>query len=73
MKDECEKSYGRVLHLDLVLDNDDGEVYIKFDTIEAGKKAWKGLNGRMFGRRMVSADYMIEAMYNANFPKAKNL
>lgn len=73
MKEECEKMYGKVVHVGLALDNNDGEVYIKFDRVEAGQKAIQGLNGRYFDGAMLSADYVIEAMYYANFPKAKNL
>lgn len=61
------------MHIGLNLNNDDGEVFIKFDRLEGGKNAIRGLNGRWFGGKMISADYVIEAMYNANFPKAKNL
>ena len=57
----------------LALDNDDGEVYIKFDRVQGGENAFRGLNGRWFGGKMITADYVIEAMYNANFPSAKNL
>lgn len=61
------------MHIDLKLDNDDGEVYIKFDRVQGGTNAFQGLNGRHFGGRQLTADYVIEAMYNANFPRAKNL
>ena len=61
------------MHIGLNLDSNEGEVYIKFDRIAGGENAIKGLNGRWFGGRMISADYVVETMYNANFPKAKNL
>lgn len=61
------------MHMGLALDNNDGEIYIKFDRVQGGENAIRGLNGRYFGGKMISADFVIEAMYNANFPKAKNL
>lgn len=61
------------MHIGIALDNNDGEIYIKFDRIQGGENAIRGLNGRYFDGQMISADYVIEAMYNANFPKAKNL
>lgn len=73
VKTECEKQYGRVLHLDLALDSSDGEVYIKFQNIEGGQNAVRGLNGRYFAHRVLSAQFIVEAVYNMNFPRSANL
>lgn len=73
VKAECEGKYGKVVHIDLALDNNDGEVYVKFDRVQGGENAFKGLNGRWFGGRMLTAQYVVDAVYTMNFPKAANV
>ncbi|KXT06689.1 hypothetical protein AC578_8555 [Pseudocercospora eumusae] len=73
VKGECESKYGKVVHIDLALDNNDGEVYVKFDRVQGGENAFKGLNGRWFGGRMLTAQYVVDAVYHMNFPKAANV
>jgi len=70
---ECSKQYGKVVHLGLQLDNDDGEIYVKFENTAGGVNAFKGLNGRFFGGRTITAQYVVDAVYHMNFPKAANL
>lgn len=72
MRRECSKEYGRVVHIGLALDNNDGEIYLKFDGVKGGENAIHGLNGRWFGGRMVTAQYVVEAVYHMNFPRAAN-
>ena len=43
-----------------------GEIYVKFDTIENAKKAIQGLNGRWFGGRQVSAAFISDAIMQAH-------
>ncbi|KAK4504853.1 hypothetical protein PRZ48_002816 [Zasmidium cellare] len=73
IKDECDQRYGTVVHIDLTLDNDDGEVYVKFDSIAGGKAAVQGLNGRWFDGQQITAQYVVDAVYNMNFPKAQKV
>ncbi|KAK5693849.1 Phosphatidylinositol-3-phosphatase SAC1 [Elasticomyces elasticus] len=73
VKAECENKYGVVVHIGLSLDNNDGEIYIKFDRVQGGKNAVQGLNGRWFGGRMITAQYVVDAVYHMNFPKASNV
>ncbi|KAH9844543.1 splicing factor, CC1-like protein [Teratosphaeria destructans] len=73
VKAECEDKYGQVVHLALALDNNDGEIYIKFDRVQGGENAIRGLNGRFFGGRTITASYIVEAVYNVAFPKAANV
>lgn len=73
VKSECEEKYGKVVHIDLALDNNDGEVYVKFDRVQGGENAFKGLNGRWFAGRMITAQYVVDAVYTMNFPKAANV
>lgn len=72
MRDECDDKYGKVVHLGLALDNNDGEVYVKFDNVKGGENAVRGLNGRWFGGKQLTASYVVDAVYNMIFPKAPN-
>jgi len=73
IREECNKSYGKVVHLALALDNDDGEVYVKFDRVQGGTNAIQGLNGRYFNQHTITAQYVVDAVYNMIFPKAANV
>ena len=69
---ECEDKYGHVVHL--ALDpNTQGDIYVKFDRVQGGDNAIKGLNGRYFGGRMITAQPMVEAIYTTLYPKTKEL
>ncbi|KAK4550444.1 hypothetical protein LTR36_000022 [Oleoguttula mirabilis] len=70
VKLECEDKYGHVVHIGLALDNNDGEIYIKFDRVQGGENAIRGLNGRFFGGQLITAQYVVDAVYHMNFPKA---
>lgn len=72
VKQECEDKYGVVVHLGVALDSDDGEIYIKFDRVQGGENAIRGLNGRYFGGNMISAQYVVDHVYNMMFPAAAN-
>ena len=47
-------------------DINQGEIYVKFDTIDAAKKAIEGLNGRWFGGRQISAAFISDAIMQAH-------
>lgn len=70
---ECSDSYGPVAHVGLFRDSNDGEIYVKFVDIKGGENALKGLNGRFFGGRTLTAQPVVDAVYNMNFPKAANV
>ena len=72
MEAECNEKYGKVKHIGIALNSDEGEVYIKFADKQGGLNAIRGLNGRYFGGRVLSATYVADAFYNSNFPKAAN-
>ncbi|CAK4032120.1 RNA-binding rsd1 [Lecanosticta acicola] len=72
IEEECNATYGKVVHVGIPPDGDQGQVYIKFAELKGGEKALRGLNGRYFDGKMVTADTMVEAVYNMNFPQAKN-
>ena len=70
IKEECIDKYGQVVHIALALDNNDGEIYIKFDRDQGGINAYRGLNGRWFGGRMITAQYVVPPVYHMMFPGA---
>lgn len=70
VRDKAEEEWGHVVHLSLSMDSNIGEVYIKFENIRGGIAAIRGLNGRYFAGRVLSAQFVVEAIYNINFPKA---
>jgi RNA-binding protein 23/39 len=43
-----------------------GEIYVKFDSIDSAKKAIDGLNGRWFGGKQVSAAFIPDAIMLAH-------
>ncbi|KAI9260643.1 hypothetical protein BDA99DRAFT_439455 [Phascolomyces articulosus] len=65
VKQEC-MQFGEVEHI-LVNANSLGEVYLKFNTVEAGQKALTSLNGRWFGGKQITAVFVPEAIYDAKF------
>lgn len=67
---EAEKKYGHVIHI-FVNPNTKGEIYLKFDKISGGENAIKGLNGRYFGGRMITAQLVVDAVYSSLFSRAR--
>ncbi|KAF2148444.1 splicing factor, CC1-like protein [Myriangium duriaei CBS 260.36] len=72
--EECSDQYGEVVHC-AVPDNDRGEgpVYVKFKDLKGGDNALKGLNGRLFAGRYLTASPVVDAIYHHMFPKARDL
>ncbi|KAI9874038.1 MAG: hypothetical protein M1830_010264 [Pleopsidium flavum] len=67
---ECEEKYGHVVHI--ALDpNTQGDIYLKFDRVQGGENAIKGLNGRFFGGRQISAQPVVDAVYSSLFSRTK--
>ncbi|KAF9568424.1 splicing factor, CC1-like protein [Agrocybe pediades] len=65
VKVECENKYGPVAAIKVEKDTQ-GEIYVKFDSVETAKKAIQGLNGRWFGGRQVSAAFISDAIMQAH-------
>ncbi|KAG9005953.1 hypothetical protein FRB94_001081 [Tulasnella sp. JGI-2019a] len=65
VKEECEGKYGPVEVIKVEVESQ-GEIYVKFDTIDSAGKALEGLNGRWFGGRQVSATYISDALMQAH-------
>lgn len=73
VRHECKEKYGIVLHVGIPPGSQDGEIYVKFDRVQGGENAIRGLNGRFFGGQSITAQYVVDAVYNMNFPKAATL
>lgn len=70
VRQEAEDKYGHVLHVALDL-NSSGDIYLKFDKVQGGENAIKGLNGRFFGGRMITAAPVVDAVYSSLFSRSK--
>lgn len=70
VKAEAEEKYGGVVHISLD-PHSDGDIYLKFDRVSGGEAAIKGLNGRYFGGRMISATPVVDAVYSSLFSRTK--
>ncbi|KAF3766068.1 hypothetical protein M406DRAFT_346157 [Cryphonectria parasitica EP155] len=66
VRDEAEAKYGHVVHIS-VDPNSKGDIYLKFDKVSGGENAIKGLNGRYFGGRMITAAPVVDAVYASLF------
>ena len=63
---ECEEKYGHVVHI--ALDpNSQGDI----DRVQGGENAIKGLNGRFFGGRQITAQPVVDAVYSSLFSRTK--
>ncbi|KAI4213885.1 MAG: hypothetical protein LQ351_003580 [Letrouitia transgressa] len=69
---ECSKKYGKVVHVALD-QHTAGDVYLKFEKVQGGENAIKGLNGRFFGGQQISAQPVVDAVYRSLFTNAANL
>ncbi|KAH7321214.1 linker between RRM2 and RRM3 domains in RBM39 protein-domain-containing protein [Stachybotrys elegans] len=70
IRQEAEKKYGHVVHIS-VDPNSKGDVYLKFDRVQGGENAIKGLNGRYFGGRMIDASPVVDAVYSSLFSRTR--
>jgi hypothetical protein len=69
---ECQGKYGNVVHISLD-PNTQGDIYLKFERVSGGENAIKGLNGRYFGGRQISAQPVVDAVYSSLFSRTKAL
>lgn len=70
VRQEAEEKYGHVVHI-AVDPNSQGDIYLKFDKVSGGENAIKGLNGRYFDGRMISAAPVVDAVYSSLFSRTK--
>ncbi|SPO19807.1 related to RNA-binding region containing protein 2 [Ustilago trichophora] len=64
VKDECQAKYGPVNSIHVEKDSA-GEIYVTFANLDASRKALDGLNGRFFGGKPISAQYIPDAFVQA--------
>lgn len=72
IKEEAERKYGAVVHI-AIDPNTAGDIYVKFAKLEGGDAAMKGLNGRFFNKRMITAQPVVDAVYTSLFGRARAL
>ncbi|KAJ8487513.1 hypothetical protein ONZ45_g14311 [Pleurotus djamor] len=65
VKSECEGKYGKVEAIKVEKESQ-GEIYVKFSSIESAKQAIQSLNGRWFGGKQVSAAFISDAIMQAH-------
>jgi RNA-binding protein 39 len=70
VRQEAESRYGHVVHI-AVDPNTNGDIYLKFDKVQGGENAIKGLNGRYFGGRMIDASPVVDAVYSSLFSRTR--
>ncbi|KAK4705360.1 RNA-binding protein 23/39, partial [Phenoliferia sp. Uapishka_3] len=64
VKGESEEKYGKVAEI-FVVKESQGEIYIRFVTVESAILAVAGLNGRWFGGRQISAAHTTDSLFDA--------
>ncbi|KAF1986316.1 splicing factor, CC1-like protein [Aulographum hederae CBS 113979] len=62
MREEFNRAYGKVLHLEAD-PNSDGDIYVKFEDMKGSEKAMNGLQGRFFGGKTLTAQYIADAFF----------
>jgi len=65
VKGECEEKYGKVEAIKVEKESQ-GEIYVKFDSIDSAKAAIQSLNGRWFGGKQLSAAFISDAIMQAH-------
>lgn len=70
VRTEAEEKYGHVVHISLD-PNSNGDIYLKFDKVQGGENAIKGLNGRYFGGNIITASPVVDAVYSSLFSRTK--
>ncbi|CDR98614.1 related to splicing factor HCC1 [Sporisorium scitamineum] len=64
VKEECQAKYGPVTSIHVEKESA-GEIYVTFANLDASRKALDGLNGRFFGGKPISAQYIPNAFVQA--------
>lgn len=66
VEEEANK-FGPIKHI-FVDKNSQGNVFIRFNSVEAAQKLKATFHGRWFASRQITAEFVIEQTYNAKFP-----
>jgi RNA-binding protein 23/39 len=70
VRQEAQAKYGNVVHIS-VDPNSKGDIYLKFERVQGGENAIRGLNGRYFGGRMIDASPVVDAVYSSLFSRTR--
>jgi len=65
VKGECEGKYGKVEHITVDKESQ-GDIYVKFGSIDSARSAIQALNGRWFGGKPVTATFVSDAIMQAH-------
>jgi len=65
VRGECDDKYGKVEAIKVDKDSSQGEIFVKFDSVDSAKNAIQGLSGRWFGGQQVSATFISDALMQA--------
>jgi RNA-binding protein 39 len=68
--DECQR-FGPVKHLHVDKTSPDGKVYLRFDSVDSCRAAVQALNGRWFAKKQINATFIVDGIYEAQFPESK--
>jgi len=69
MEEECSK-FGKLKHI-FVDKNSQGNVYLRFTTVDAAQRCLENLHNRWFASKRISAEFVVEATYLLKFSDAK--
>jgi len=70
IKSECNK-YGTVSHISADKHSNVGVVFIKFEAPGGAQRAINALQGRFFGGKQISAEYIDPKEYKQKFPSSR--
>lgn len=66
VKVEVENKYGHVARIKVDKMSNKGDVYIEFKNMEGAERAQRGLQGRFFGGRSLTAQYINEGLFKSH-------
>jgi RNA-binding protein 39 len=64
VKEECNSKFGRVLSVNADRENPNGLVYVQFEDVESAVSAQRGLQGRYFAGKMISATFLSPTTFS---------
>ncbi|KAJ1477976.1 hypothetical protein T484DRAFT_1962102 [Baffinella frigidus] len=65
VNEECAAKFGRVLSVNADRANPNGLVYVQFETVDSSVIAQKGLQGRFFAGKMISATFLSPTTFSS--------
>ncbi|XP_065669546.1 uncharacterized protein LOC100215426 isoform X2 [Hydra vulgaris] len=68
--EKCENDGARILHIHVDINSKEGCVYVKCDSLESARKAFRSMYGNWFDGRLVIVKFVTLARYHQRFPDA---